>query len=130
MNDMGVHGQMGFGEVSGARVCPVGIDKFGMLGVCTAMGDGLGGLVLLLERTSAISPAGDRTSVSRVPGLISRNPIGFEGGKGPRICLGIGCTGGKASRPVELLANATPNLQDDHLEARPSRVAESKLRGE
>ena len=118
MNDMGVHGQMGFGEVSGARVCPVGIDKFGMLGVCTAMGDGLGGLVLLLERTSAISPAGDRTSVSRGLGLISRNPIGFEGGKGPRICLGMARTGSEALRVLQIATRAcnAPNAHSGQWE--------------
>ena len=56
INDMGLHGQIGFGEVSAARVFLVGIDKFGMLGVRTVMDDGLGGFGRVLELTSAISP--------------------------------------------------------------------------
>ena len=40
----------GVGEVSGARSSPVGIDKIGMLGVCTVVVDGLDGLVRLVRR--------------------------------------------------------------------------------
>ena len=59
----------GSGEASAARGFLVQIDIFGMAGVCTIVEDGLSGLFRLLERTSAILPAGDRTSFS---GLIGR----------------------------------------------------------
>ena len=52
----------GFGEASGARGPLARLGILGMLGVRTIMGDGLSGLVRLLELTSAISPARRRRS--------------------------------------------------------------------
>jgi hypothetical protein len=54
----------GSGEASAARGFLVRIDIFGMAGVRTIVEDGLSGLVRLLERTSAILPARDRTPFS------------------------------------------------------------------
>ena len=54
----------GFGAASSTRGILIRIGFFGMLGVCTIVGDGLSGLVGVLELTSAISPAGDQTSES------------------------------------------------------------------
>ena len=52
----------GFGEASGARGVLIGLGIFCMLGFCTIVGDGLSGLVVqVLELTSAISSAEDRT---------------------------------------------------------------------
>ena len=92
----GLHGQKGFGEASAARSIPIGIDIFGFLGVRTVVRDGLNGLVRLVWRWGVALLRHDRRSVSRVLQLISRNQIGFEGGKGPGICLGMSRTGGEA----------------------------------
>ena len=80
----------GVGEVSGARASLVGIDKIGMLGVSTVVVDGLDGLVRLVRRSGVAHLQHHRSSVSRVFLLISGNPLRFEGGKGLRICLGMG----------------------------------------
>ena len=91
---------------SAARSIPIGIDIFGFLRVCTVVRDGLNGLVRLVRRWGVALLRHDRRSVSRVLQLISRNPIGFEGGKGPRICLGMGRTGGEALRVLQIATRA------------------------
>ena len=65
ITDMGAYmAKWGFGQASGTRRILARLGICCMLGVCIIMGDGLSGLVRLLELTSAISPAGDRTSFS------------------------------------------------------------------
>ena len=93
------------GEVSGARSSRVWIDQFGVLGGRTVMGDDRDGLVRLVRRSGIAHLQHHRTSVSRVLLLISGNPLGYEGGKGLRICLGMGPYRPR-SAPVELLAGA------------------------
>ena len=80
----------GFGEASGARGVRVQIDIFGMLGARATMADGLSGLVRVLKLTSAISSAKDQTSESAAWLRDNPNPIGFEGWRGPRICVWMG----------------------------------------
>ena len=91
------------GEVSGARSSQVWIDQFGVLGVRTVMVDDRDGLVRLVRRSAVAHLQHHRTSVSRVLLLIRGNPLGFQGGKGLRICLGMGPYRLR-SAPVELLA--------------------------
>ena len=98
----GLHGQKGFGEASAARSIPIGIDIFGFLGVCTVVRDGLDGLVRLVRRWGVALLQHDRRSVSRVLQLISENPLGFEGGKGLRIYLGMGRTRVEALRILQI----------------------------
>ena len=85
----------GVREVSGARASPVGIDQFGMLGVRTVVGDGLDGLVRLVRRSGVAYLQHHRSAACRVLELITGNPLRFEGGKGLRICLGMGRTSGR-----------------------------------
>ena len=94
------------GEVSGARSSPVGIDKIGMLGVRTVVVDGLDGLIRLARHSGVAHLQHHRSSVCRVLQLISGNPLGFEGGKGLRICLGIGRTGVEALRVLQIARRA------------------------
>ena len=96
----------GSGEASGAPEFPLAIDQIGMLGVHTIMVDSCDRLVWLVQCSSVALLQHDRRSVPRVLQQISGNPIRFEGGKGLRICLGMGRTGVEALRVLQIATRA------------------------
>ena len=69
----------------------------------------------------------DWRSLSGVLGLITRNPIGKQGQKGPQICLGMGpCRLG--SIPVALLAGAPRSLENAHVSRHGMGESKARLR--
>ena len=64
------------------------------------------GLARLVQRSGVAHLQHHRSSVCRVLQLISGNPLGFEGGKGLRIYLGMGRTGVEALRVLQIARRA------------------------